>query len=137
MDKQKYLEKYFNDLRNVINFDTDKIKNLIEVSEVLLKANIKGKKTKKQVKLPKEIFGISPNEHAVYLDVKQYLASQRAGTHKSKERGEVQGSRRKLRKHKGSGAARVGDIKNPIFRGGGRVFGPKPRKYQLKLNKKV
>ena len=99
--------------------------------------NIKGKKTKKQVKLPKEIFGISPNEHAVYLDVKQYLASQRLGTHKSKERGEVKGSRRKLRKQKGSGAARVGDIKNPIFRGGGRVFGPKPRKYQLKLNKKV
>ena len=99
--------------------------------------NIKGKKTKKQVKLPKEIFGISPNEHAVYLDVKQYLASQRFGTHKSKERGEVKGSRRKLRKQKGSGAARVGDIKNPIFRGGGRVFGPKPRKYQLKLNKKV
>lgn len=99
--------------------------------------NIKGKKTKKQVKLPKEIFGISPNEHAVYLDVKQYLASQRLGTHKSKERGEVKGSRRKLRKQKGSGAARVGDIKNPIFRGGGRVFGPKPKQYSLKLNKKV
>ena len=71
------------------------------------------------------------------MDVKQYLASQRSGTHKSKERGEVKGSRRKLRKQKGSGAARVGDIKNPIFRGGGRVFGPKPKKYQLKLNKKV
>ena len=99
--------------------------------------NTKGKKTKKQVKLPKEIFGILPNEHAVYLDVKQFLASQRAGTHKTKERGEIKGSRRKLRKQKGSGAARVGDIKNPIFRGGGRVFGPKPRKYQLKLNKKV
>ena len=99
--------------------------------------NLKGKKTKKQVKLPKDIFGISPNEHAVYLDVKQYLASQRSGTHKSKERGEIKGSRRKLRKQKGSGAARVGDIKNPIFRGGGRAFGPKPRKYNLKLNKKV
>ncbi|MDC3153726.1 50S ribosomal protein L4 [Bacteroidota bacterium] len=99
--------------------------------------SIKGKKTKKQIKLPKDIFGISTNEHAVYLDVKQYLASQRSGTHKSKERGEVKGSRRKLRKQKGSGAARVGDIKNPIFRGGGRVFGPKPKKYQLKLNKKV
>jgi len=99
--------------------------------------NLKGKKTKKQVKLPKNIFGISPNEHAVYLDVKQYLASQRSGTHKSKERGEIKGSRRKLRKQKGSGAARVGDIKNPIFRGGGRAFGPKPRKYNLKLNKKV
>ena len=99
--------------------------------------NIKGKKTKKKIKLPKDIFGITINEHAVYLDVKQFLASQRSGTHKSKERGEVKGSRRKLRKQKGSGAARVGDIKNPIFRGGGRVFGPKPRKYQLKLNKKV
>ena len=99
--------------------------------------NLKGKKTKKQVKLPKDIFGISPNEHAVYLDVKQYLASQRSGTHKSKERGEIKGSRRKLRKQKGSGAARVGDIKNPIFRGGGRAFGPKPRKYNFKLNKKV
>ena len=99
--------------------------------------NLKGKKTKKQVKLSKDIFGISPNEHAVYLDVKQYLASQRSGTHKSKERGEIKGSRRKLRKQKGSGAARVGDIKNPIFRGGGRAFGPKPRKYNFKLNKKV
>ncbi len=99
--------------------------------------NIKGKKTKKQIDLPKEIFGITPNEHAVYLDVKRYLSSQRSGTHKSKERGEVSGSRRKLRKQKGSGAARVGDIKNPIFRGGGRVFGPKPKQYSLKLNKKV
>ena len=77
------------------------------------------------------------NDHAIYLDVKQYLAAQRTGTHKAKERSDVKGSRRKLRKQKGSGAARVGDIKNPLFRGGGRVFGPRPRKYDLKVNKKV
>ena len=99
--------------------------------------NISGKKTKKVVSLNKDIFGITPNDHAVYLDVKQYLAAQRQGNHKTKERGEVKGSRRKIRKQKGSGAARVGDIKNPIFRGGGRIFGPKPRKYTVKLNKKV
>ena len=99
--------------------------------------NISGKKTKKVVSLNKDIFGITPNDHAVYLDVKQYLAAQRQGNHKTKERGEVKGSRRKIRKQKGSGAARVGDIKNPIFRGGGRIFGPKPRKYTIKLNKKV
>ena len=99
--------------------------------------NISGKKTKKVVSLNKDIFGITPNDHAIYLDVKQYLASQRQGNHKTKERGEVKGSRRKIRKQKGSGAARVGDIKNPIFRGGGRIFGPKPRKYTVKLNKKV
>ena len=78
-----------------------------------------------------------PNDHAIYLDVKQYLASQRTGTHKTKGRSEVKGSRRKLRKQKGSGAARVGDIKNPLFRGGGRVFGPEPRSYDFKVNKKV
>ena len=99
--------------------------------------NIEGKDTKKKVDLSKSIFGIDPNEHAIYLDVKQYLASQRSGTHKTKGRSEVKGSRRKLRKQKGSGAARVGDIKNPIFRGGGRVFGPQPRKYNFKVNKKV
>ncbi|MEE2930984.1 MAG: 50S ribosomal protein L4 [Bacteroidota bacterium] len=99
--------------------------------------NISGKKTKKVVSLNKDIFGITPNDHAIYLDVKQYLAAQRQGNHKTKERGEVKGSRRKIRKQKGSGAARVGDIKNPIFRGGGRIFGPKPRKYTIKLNKKV
>ncbi|MAJ13092.1 MAG: 50S ribosomal protein L4 [Flavobacteriales bacterium] len=99
--------------------------------------NIKGKETKKKVDLSKDVFGIEPNDHAIYLDVKQHLASQRSGTHSSKERGQIAGSRRKLRKQKGSGAARVGDIKNPIFRGGGRVFGPRPRNYGFKVNKKV
>mgnify|MGYP001472342086 CR=1 FL=1 len=99
--------------------------------------NIKGKETSKKVDLKKDIFGVVPNDHAIYLDVKQYLASQRTGTHKTKGRSEVKGSRRKLRKQKGSGAARVGDIKNPLFRGGGRVFGPKPRSYDFKINKKV
>ncbi|MEE2931199.1 MAG: 50S ribosomal protein L4 [Bacteroidota bacterium] len=99
--------------------------------------NISGKETTRKVDLKKNIFDSSPNDHAIYLDVKQYLASQRSGTHKTKERSDIKGSRRKLRKQKGSGAARVGDIKNPIFRGGGRVFGPRPRKYDLKINKKV
>jgi large subunit ribosomal protein L4 len=97
----------------------------------------KGKATSKKVKLNKEIFGIEPNDHAIYLDVKQHLANKRQGTHQSKERGEIVGSTRKLRKQKGSGAARVGSIKNPLFRGGGRVFGPKPRNYGFKLNKKL
>ena len=99
--------------------------------------NIKGKETAKKVDLKKDIFGIEPNDHAIYLDVKQYLANQRRGTSKTKERGEITGSRRKIRKQKGSGMARVGDIKNPIFRGGGRIFGPKPRDYDSKLNRKV
>ena len=99
--------------------------------------NIKGKETTKKVDLSKDVFGVEPNDHAIYLDVKQYLASQRSGTHKTKGRSEVKGSRRKLRKQKGSGAARVGDIKNPLFRGGGRVFGPEPRSYSFKVNKKV
>ena len=99
--------------------------------------NIKGKETAKKVDLKKDIFGIEPNDHAIYLDVKQYLANQRTGTSKTKERGEITGSRRKIRRQKGSGMARVGDIKNPIFRGGGRTFGPKPRDYDNKLNKKV
>ena len=99
--------------------------------------NTEGKETSKSVTLSKNIFGIEPNNHAVYLDVKHFLAAQRQGTHKSKERSDVSGSRRKLRKQKGSGAARVGDIKNPLFRGGGRVFGPRPRDYNFKLNKKV
>ena len=99
--------------------------------------NIEGKETSKTVSLSKDIFGIEPNDHAIYLDVKNYLAAQRQGTHKSKERSDVTGSRRKIRKQKGSGAARVGDIKNPLFRGGGRVFGPRPRTYDFKLNKKV
>ena len=99
--------------------------------------NIEGKETSKTVSLSKDIFGIEPNDHAIYLDVKNYLAAQRQGTHKTKERSDVAGSRRKIRKQKGSGAARVGDIKNPLFRGGGRVFGPRPRTYNFKLNKKV
>lgn len=99
--------------------------------------NLKGKETSKKVDLKKDIFGIEPNDHAIYLDVKQYLVNQRSGTSKTKERGEITGSRRKIRKQKGSGMARVGDIKNPIFRGGGRIFGPKPRDYDSKLNKKV
>ena len=99
--------------------------------------NIEGKETSKSITLKKDIFGIDPNEHAVYLDVKHYLAAKRQGTHQAKERGDVTGSRRKIRKQKGSGAARVGDIKNPLFRGGGRVFGPRSRKYTFKLNKKV
>ena len=99
--------------------------------------NITGKETPKKVDLSKDVFGVEPNDHAIYLDVKQYLAAQRFGTHKTKERSDVKGSRRKIRKQKGSGAARVGDIKNPLFRGGGRVFGPRPRSYDFKVNKKV
>ena len=83
--------------------------------------NITGKKTTKKVDLSNDVFGVEPNDHAIYLDVKQYLAAKRSGTHKAKERSDVKGSRRKLRKQKGSGAARVGDIKNPLFRGGGRA----------------
>ena len=99
--------------------------------------DIKGKGTGKKVKLDKDIFGIEPNDHAIYLDVKQYLANQRQGTHKAKERSEIRGSRKKVKRQKGTGTARFGDIKNPIFRGGGRVFGPRPRSYDIKLNKKV
>ena len=99
--------------------------------------NITGKETSKKVDLSNDVFGVEPNDHAIYLDVKQYLAANRSGTHKAKERSDVKGSRRKLRKQKGSGAARVGDIKNPLFRGGGRVFGPRPRSYDFKVNKKV
>ncbi len=96
--------------------------------------NISGKDTKKKVSLDKSIYGIEPNDHAIYLDVKQYLANQRQGTHKAKERGEVKGSTRKIKKQKGTGTARAGDIKNPLFKGGGRVFGPRPRNYGFKLN---
>lgn len=99
--------------------------------------NIQGNTTGKSIDLPKNVFGIEPNEHAVWLAVKAYLANQRQGTHKAKERGEVKGSRRKLYRQKGTGSARKGDIKSPILRGGGRVFGPKPRDYSQKLNKKV
>ena len=99
--------------------------------------NKEGKETTKKVKLNKGVFGIEPNDHAIYLDVKQYLANQRQGTHQSRERGEIKGSTRKIKKQKGTGTARAGSIKNPLFRGGGRVFGPKPRVYGFKLNKKV
>ena len=99
--------------------------------------NISGKKTTKKVKLNKSVFGIDPNNHAIYLDVKQYLANQRQGTHKTKERGEITGSTRKIKKQKGTGTARAGSIKNPLFRSGGRVFGPQPRNYGFKLNKKL
>jgi len=99
--------------------------------------NIAGKETGRKVELNEAIFGVEPNEHAIYLDVKQYLANQRQGTHKSKERGEISGSTAKLKKQKGTGTARCGSIKSPIFRGGGRVFGPRPRNYSFKLNKKL
>ncbi|MEE4117216.1 MAG: 50S ribosomal protein L4 [Marinilabiliaceae bacterium] len=99
--------------------------------------NIEGKETGKKVKLQDSIFGIEPNDHAIYLDSKQYMATKRQGTHKAKERGEVTGSTRKIKRQKGTGTARFGDIKNPLFRGGGRVFGPRPRYYGFKLNKKV
>ena len=97
--------------------------------------NTSGKETGRSVTLDEAIFGIEPNQHAVYLEVKQYLAAQRQGTHKSKERNEISGSTRKLKKQKGSGSARYGSIKSPIFKGGGRIFGPKPRDYRFKLNK--
>ena len=99
--------------------------------------NIKGQETGRKVTLNDAIFGIEPNDHVLYLDVKQYLADQRQGTHKSKERSEHAGSTRKLIRQKGGGGARRGDIKSPVLRGGGRVFGPKPRDYGFKLNKKV
>lgn len=99
--------------------------------------NTTGQETGRKVVLNDEIFGIQPNDHAIYLDVKQYLANQRQGTHKSKERNEVAGSTRKLKRQKGTGTARSGSIKSPLFRGGGRVFGPQPRDYSFKLNKKM
>ena len=99
--------------------------------------NIEGKKTGKSVELPDSVFGIEPNEHAIYLAVKQYNAAQRQGTHKAKERGEIVGSTRKIKRQKGTGTARAGSIKSGLFRGGGRIFGPRPRNYDIKLNKKV
>ena len=99
--------------------------------------NIKGEDTGRKVNLSDAIFGLEPNEHAMYLDVKQYLANQRQGTHKSKERNEVAGSTKKIKKQKGTGGARAGSLKSPVFIGGGRVFGPKPRNYSFKLNKKL
>tara|TARA_X000000368_G_C23043278_1_gene717986 strand:+ start:1699 stop:2328 length:630 start_codon:yes stop_codon:yes gene_type:complete len=97
----------------------------------------KGKDTGRKVELSKDIFEIDPNDHALYLDVKQYLANQRQGTHKSKQRAEITGSTRKIKKQKGTGTARAGSIKSGIFRGGGRIFGPQPRDYDSKLNKKL
>ncbi|TBW27435.1 50S ribosomal protein L4 [Gramella sp. KN1008] len=99
--------------------------------------DIKGKETGRKAKLSDAVFAIEPNEHAVYLDVKQYLANQRQGTHKAKERAEIAGSTRKIKKQKGTGTARAGSIKSPIFKGGGRVFGPRPRNYGFKLNKNL
>ncbi|WP_243518589.1 MULTISPECIES: 50S ribosomal protein L4 [unclassified Candidatus Cardinium] len=96
-----------------------------------------GEEAGRSVVLPEEVFGIEPNDHAIYLDVKCILAARRQGTHQSKERGAVSGSRRKLKRQKGTGTARAGDIKSPLFRGGGRIFGPKPRDYSFKLNRKV
>lgn len=96
-----------------------------------------GEKSTKKLTLPETVFGIEPNDHAIYLDVKSYLANQRQGTHKSKQRNEISGSSKKLKKQKGTGGARAGNIKNPQFKGGGRVFGPTPRDYSFKLNKKV
>jgi large subunit ribosomal protein L4 len=99
--------------------------------------NKEGKETGRKVNLNDSIFGIEPNDHAIYLDTKQYLANHRQGTHKAKERGEVAGSTRKIKRQKGTGGARAGNIRNPLYRGGGRVFGPTPRFYGFKLNKKV
>lgn len=99
--------------------------------------NVSGKETGAKVQLPEAIFGIEPNDHAIYLDVKQFLANQRQGTHKAKQRNEIAGSTRKLHKQKGTGGARAGSIKSPLFNGGGRVFGPQPRDYSFKLNKKL
>lgn len=99
--------------------------------------NTAGQETGKKITLKKSIFGIEPNDHAIYLDVKQILANKRQGTHKTKERGEIVGSTRKIKRQKGTGTARAGSIKSPIFRGGGRTFGPRPRDYGFKLNKKV
>ena len=99
--------------------------------------NIKGKETGREISLDKSVFGVPENKHAVYLGVKQYRANNRQGTSKTKERGEIVGSTRKIKKQKGTGTARAGSIKNPLFRGGGRVFGPKPRDYSFKLNKKM
>ena len=98
---------------------------------------INGKKTSKKIKLDTSVFGVEPNNHAIYLDVKSYLANKRQGTHKTKQRADIKGSTRKIKKQKGTGTARAGSIKNPLFRGGGRIFGPTPRDYSQKVNKKV
>lgn len=99
--------------------------------------NIEGKKTGRTIELPEEIFGVEPNNHVIYLAVKQYLAAQRQGTHKVKTRAEVKGASRKLHKQKGTGGSRKGNIRNPLYKGGGTIFGPKPHSYDIKLNRKV
>jgi len=99
--------------------------------------NTAGEETGKKVKLKKSIFGVEPNDHAIYLDVKQFMANGRQGTHKAKERSDIQGSTRKIKRQKGTGTARAGSIKSPMFRGGGRAFGPRPRDYGFRLNKKL
>jgi large subunit ribosomal protein L4 len=99
--------------------------------------NIEGKETGRKITLNDLIFGVEPNDHAIYLDVKQYMANKRQGTHKTKERSEIAGSTRKIKKQKGTGTARAGSIKSPLFRGGGTIFGPRPKSYDFKLNKKV
>merc|ERR1712166_162498 len=110
--------------------------NYSEIMKVAV-LDITGKDTGRKVELSKDVFGIEPNDHAIYLDVKQYLANQRQGTHKSKERAEITGSTRKIKKQKGTGTARAGSIKSGVFRGGGRMFGPRPRYYSFKLNKNL
>ena len=112
------------------------IRNRSEIMELNV-LNIKGKETGRKVKLNAAVFAIEPNDHAIYLDVKSHLANKRQGTHKAKERAEIVGSTRKIKKQKGTGTARAGSIKNPLFKGGGRVFGPTPRDYSQKVNKKV
>jgi len=99
--------------------------------------NIEGQETGKKVELEKSVFGINPNDHAIYLDVKQYLANNRQGTHKAQDRSEINGSTKKLKRQKGTGTARMGSVKSPLLRGGGRAFGPEPRDYSFKLNKKL
>ncbi len=112
------------------------IRNYLSVMEIKV-INTAGQETGRTVTLDEQIFGIEPNDHAIYLDVKQILANKRQGTHSSKERADISGSTRKIKKQKGTGTARAGSIKSPVFRGGGRVFGPRPRSYDFKLNKKV
>ena len=113
-----------------------RIRNRSEIMELNV-LNTKGKETGRKVKLNAAVFAIEPNDHAIYLDVKSHLANKRQGTHKAKERAEIVGSTRKIKKQKGTGTARAGSIKNPLFKGGGRVFGPTPRDYSQKVNKKV
>lgn len=113
-----------------------RLRNDSEVMKVTV-IDINGKETGRKADLSDAVFGIEPNDHAVYLDVKQYLANQRQGTHKAKERAEIVGSTRKIKKQKGTGTARAGSIKSPIFKGGGRIFGPRPRNYSFKLNKNL